>query len=285
MNGAQYLTNNQGRNIRYANLQYEMAKLDSVKDMSVCLLSSLVSQYADLYEKMYEIDPIETAKNIQTFVTSLVEILNIQMRDWTYDDESLVGFYDNFIQSIIVPRFSAFYDTMRYSVTLQQRVFSMICESCRNSLSVKSLNDKLSLLQGIDQDDKDSLECVFNIIAQNFRESDTVDFRKTSAGQINKLIITFNDCIKKGVNLSRILRFLVINQLHSDITEPNAHYIKHLLYVQTGELTISNYMLKRVHTEFTWKPSFDAILRGIPENTVLTGLDQYYVNYEKTHWK
>ena len=277
-------TNNQGRLIRYANLQYEMNKLDQVQDMPTCLLANLVIEYADLYQKMYEIDPVETIKNIRTFVNHLIDILNFRIAYWTYDEESLVQFYDKYVKEVIAHRFAAFYDTAQYSEKIKDRVFGMILESCRDSLSPKTLNAKLSLLKRIDKFDKDSLESVFATVTQNFRESDTIDFRGTNVS-INRLIETFDDCVKKGVNLSRILRFLVINQLHSEMaqSEPNSHYIKHLLYVQTGELIISNYLLKLVQTEFTMKPSFDAILCGIPENRKLTGLDEYYVKYEIVH--
>ena len=278
-------TNNQGRRIRYANLQYEMNKLDPVQDMPVCFLADLVSKYADLYEKMFDIDPVETDHKVQAFVNSLIDILNIRIRDWTYDEEALVQFYDAYIKKVIVPRFSQYYNTAEPNEPLKKRVFGMICESCRDSLCVRSLNAKLQLLKRIDQSDKESLECVFNTITQNFREKDTVDFSTTNMGQINKLMETFNDCIKTGVNMSRILRFLVINQMHSEgaCAEPNYHYIKHMLYAQTGELIVSNYLLKLVQTEFTMKPSFDAILRGLPKNAKLYGLDEYYVKYEIVH--
>lgn len=265
-------------------LQYEMSKLDPIQDMPTSLLADLVLKYADLYQKMYEIDPVETIKNIRTFVNHLIDILNFRIAYWTYDEESLVQFYDKYVKEVIAHRFAAFYDTAQYSEKLKDRVFGMIMESCRDSLSPKTLNAKLSLLKRIDKFDKDSLESVFATVTQNFRESDTIDFRGTNVS-INLLIETFDDCVKKGVNLSRILRFLVINQLHSEMaqSEPNAHYVKHLLYVQSGELIISNYLLKLVQTEFTMKPSFDAILCGIPENRKLTGLDEYYVKYEIIH--
>ena len=268
-------TNNHGFSIRYANLQYEMNKLDPIQDMPTCLLVDLVSKYADLYEKMCEIDPVGTLEIIQTFVNKLIDILNTRIRDWTYDEELLVGSYNNYVASIIVPRFSAFYDTSQYSALLKQRVFDMICSSCRDSLSPKSLNAKLSLLNRIDKFDKDSLECVFATITQNFRESNTIDFRATNAGQINRLIATFDDCVKKGVNMSRILRFLVINQLNSD---KDTLYVKHLLYMQSGELIISSYIQQLMPT-----PCMTAILCGLTQNAELTGLEQYYVKYEKTH--
>ena len=251
-----------------------MSKLDPIQDMPTCLLADLVLKYADLYQKMYEIDPVETIKNIRTFVNHLVDILNFRIAYWTYDEESLVGFYDNYVASVITPRFSAFYDTEHYSEKLKQRTFDMICSACRDSLSPKTLNAKLSLLKRIDKFDKDSLECVFATITQNFRESDTIDFRGTNVS-INRLIETFDDCVKKGVNLSRILRFLVINQLHSD---KDTLYVKHLLYMQLGELIISNYIQQLMP-----KPCMTAILCGLTQNAKLTGLDEYYVKYEIAH--
>ena len=56
-------------------------------------------------------------------------------------------------------------------------------------------------------------------------------------------------------------------------------YFKQLLYVQSGELIISNYM----QSAFVIKPTFDAIIKGLSGNESLSPLDQYYLDYEKTN--
>ena len=252
----------------YLELRSDMLTLDPIKDMPVCVLVDLVSQYYALFKKMRDIDPLGSKCDIEPFIDIMVELLNDRIEKWSYDEESLVGFYENFVDEIFVPMFPEYYDTTQHSSLLKDRVFGIICRSCERKLTVKNMIDKMNLLKRIGIFNQKSLDCMFSIIIEN----QTFDYVKSNPGQINKLISIFKECVELNVNLSRILRFLVIQQLHSD---PDTNYIRYLLYLKTGEMIITNYIQT--------KPSFQAILRGIPENAELTPLDKYYVCYEKKH--
>lgn len=252
----------------YLELRSDMLTLDPIKDMPVCLLVKLVSQYYALFKKMRDIDPVGSKCDIEHFIDILVDLLNDRIEKWSYDEESLVGFYENFVREIFVPMCPDYSDTVQHSSLLKDRAFGIICRSCEGELTVKNMIDKLNLLKRIGIFNKKSLDCVFAIIIEN----QTFDYVKSNLGQINRLISIFKECVALNVNLSRILRFLVIQQLNSD---PDTNYIRHLLYLKTGEMIITNYIQT--------KPSFQAILRGIPENAELTPLDKYYVCYEKKH--
>lgn len=279
--------NDKGRQIRVDNLQYEMDKLiivsmKSVSDMKIDKLKKLVAKYIILFDKMELIDPINTRKKIQKFVTDLTSILNFRIECWTDTEDLLVQFYDNYIQQIFVPRFAEYYDTTKYSETLKHHVISMVCNACGNSLSTQTIVDKLLTLKRTTLFDKLTIETVFAIIVANVREKETVDFSESTAFEIQRLISLFDECRALDVNLSQVLRFLIINQLYS---EPFAHdslYVKQMLYLQSGELIISNY----IRTAFTVNPSLATIVKGLPKDFTLTGLDQYYTQYEKYngHW-
>lgn len=277
--------NDKGRQIRVDNLQYEMDKLDPISDIKISKLKKLIAQYIIMFDKMELIDSAKTHKKIKKFVADLTSILNFRIecyRHASHEEEDLVQFYDNFIQQIFVPRFSEYYDTTKYSETLKHHVLTMVCEACSKTLSAQTIVDKLLTLKRTTLFDKLTIETVFAIIVANVREKDAVDFSESTNLQIQQLISLFDECRALDVNLSQMLRFLIINQLYS---EPFAHdslYVKQMLYLQSGELIISNY----IRTAFTINTSLATIVKGLPKDFALTGLDQYYTQYEKYngHW-
>ena len=278
--------NDKGRQIRVDNLQYEMDKLDPVSDIKISKLKKLVAQYIILFDKMELIDSAKTHKKIKKFVTDLTSILNFRIECWTgtkcNEEDLLVQFYDNFIQQIFVPRFSEYYDTTKYSETLKHHVLTMVCEACSKTLSVQTIVDKLLTLKHTSMFDKLTIETVFAIIVANVREKDAVDFSESTNSQIQQLMSLFDECRALDVNLSQMLRFLIINQLYSESFAHDSLYVKQMLYLQSGELIISNY----IRTAFAVNPSLATIVKGLPKDMVLTGLDQYYTQYEKYngHW-
>lgn len=277
--------NDKGRQIRVDNLQYEMDKLDPVSDIKISKLKKLVAQYIILFDKMELIDSAKTHKKIKKFVTDLTSILNFRIECHTHashEEDLLVQFYDNFIQQIFVPRFSEYYDTTKYSETLKHHVISMVCEACSKTLSVQTIVDKLLTLKHTSMFDKLTIETVFAIIVANVREKDAVDFSESTNSQIQQLMSLFDECRALDVNLSQMLRFLIINQLYSESFAHDSLYVKQMLYLQSGELIISNY----IRTAFAVNPSLATIVKGLPKDMVLTGLDQYYTQYEKYngHW-
>ena len=275
-------TNGKGKQICLDNLQYEMDKLDSISDIAVNKLQKLVAKYIILFDKMEPIDSTFARKKIQKFVTDLTNILKFRMECWSHaphEEEALVKFYDSFIQKIFIPRFTQYYDTTKYSETLKHHVITMVCKACTESLSIEKIIAKLALLKQIAVFDKNTINTLFETIITNVREKDTIDFSESNKTQMHKLLFMFDESRALDVNLSQMLRFLVINQLYSENLTQNSMYFKQLLYVQSGELIISNYM----QSAFVIKPTFDAIIKGLSGNESLSQLDQYYLDYEKTN--
>ena len=271
--------NDKGRQIRIDNLQYEMDKLDPISDMSIAKLQKLVAKYIILFDKMETIDFASSHKKIQRFVADLTGILTFRIECWTDDEDALIQFYDSFIQKIFVPRFSKYYDMPKNvcSKTLRDHVITMVCKACAESLSLEKIINKLSLLKQITMFDKNTITTLFEIIVANVREKDTIDFSESNKTQIQKLLLLFDECRALDINLSQILRFLVINQLYSENLTQDSMYLKQLMYVQSGELIISNYM----QSAFVIKPAFGTIIKGLSGNGSLSPLDQYYLDYEK----
>lgn len=272
-------TNNKGKQICIDNLQYEMDKLEPISDMKINKLQTLVAKYIILFDKMEAIDSAFARKKIENFVTELTNMLHFRIECWTDTEDALIKFYDNFIQKIFIPRFVEYYDTTTYSKTLKHHIITMICKACSESLSLEKLIAKLALLKQIALFDKNTLNTLFATIVSNVREKNAIDFSESNNREIQILLFMFDECRALDVNLSQILRFIIINKLYSENLTQDSLYFKQLMYIQSGELIISNY----IQTEFVIKPSFGAIIRGMSCHESLSSLDQYYLDYEKTN--
>jgi hypothetical protein len=114
----------------------------------------------------------------------------------------------------------------------------------------------------------------------NIRENKSIGFEE-HGNQIDDLIEVLDKCCEINVNLSELLRFLIMNQLNC-INNNNLLFIKKMLYRRYGEMIISEYILR----EFNSSSPFDKFVKGVKRedlNSKEHKLDMYYLNYEKTH--
>ena len=66
-----------------------------------------------------------------------------------------------------------------------------------------------------------------------------------------------SDCVKIGVSISEILRFILINKINSC----GSLYTRYLLYQKMGEITLSGYIYICMH-----RPSMDMVVRGLKDS-------------------
>jgi hypothetical protein len=115
----------------------------------------------------------------------------------------------------------------------------------------------------------------------NIRENKSIGFEDSS---IDDLIEALDKCCDIDVNLSELLRFLVMNQLHC-INNNNSLFIKKMLYRRYGEIIISEYILREFDNIVSSTP-FDKFVKGLTREDLNSNehkLDMYYLDYEKQH--
>jgi hypothetical protein len=91
----------------------------------------------------------------------------------------------------------------------------------------------------------------------NIRENKSIGFEE-HGNQIDDLIEVLDKCCEINVNLSELLRFLIMNQLNC-INNNNLLFIKKMLYRRYGEMIISEYILR----EFNSSSPFDKFVKGV----------------------
>ena len=114
---------------------------------------------------------------------------------------------------------------------------------------------------------------MFAILIANPRAENTILFEEETD---HKLVGVLSDCMKIGVSISNILRFVLINK----INRCGSLYTRYLLYQKMGEITLSGYIYICMP-----RPSMDMVVRGLKDsdmNDPQFELDLFYLNYEKT---
>ena len=295
--------NDKGSKLRIDNLLYELKKLPTLArvtyshgwfDMTHML--SLVKQYCNVYDNIKKIDKVEHNAIVTSFVAEMTNILKHKIKTWSGTSiTKLIDSYNTFIEVIINPYFSEYYNVSEYPAFLTDHVISMIHTETSDRLTINSIIKHLHILIKINMFTKDTIEHLFKNIMSNVRAENTIGFYKgtdykgtdykgtdckgTDEHYITELIQLLDQCSKKDVILSEFLRFLIINQLNfvgGDL------YIKGLLYEKYGELPIRSYICMT----FKPMPTIQQIIQGLKAEDFHNSnneLDLYYLNYEKEH--
>ena len=266
---------------------YELKKLPKLYDFTVGQnwfnlksLTTLFQQYYKIYDNIELIDKAEYHLIIASFTTEFTTILQTKVKSWYGDVDELIYCYDNINTEIITPYLTE--NSTMYPDFLTDRVLALIGEELNSVLTVDCIIKQLHILERINMFEKTTIETVFSKIVSNIRENKSITFEKCCIDKedsIDELIEILDKCAENDVNLSELLRFLIMNQLHY-INNNNTLFIKKMLYRRYGEIIISEYILR----EFNNSVSFDKFVKGLTAEDLNSNehkLDIYYLNYEK----
>ncbi|NBQ18043.1 hypothetical protein EBU24_07045, partial [bacterium] len=256
--------NNTGNKLRIDNLLYELSKLPKIDLNMVAYnwfhmpsFSNLVDQYCKIYNNIKKIDIIEYKAMVESFISRIIEVLQHAILKWNGSINNLIDSYNNFVSLIMVPYFSEYYDASNYPNFLTTRIISLINVELSNILTIECIVINLCILTKINMFDKETIEPLFINIVSNFRKENAVSFSKND--NVEQLIQILDDCSNIGVNLSELMRFLIINRLSSLIITEHELFVKELLYKKYGELLISNFISNKRGSDL----SIDWIIRGL----------------------
>jgi hypothetical protein len=217
-----------------------------------------------------------------SFVSEIETILKEKVSTWLGSINILIDEYNNFVTKILNPYFRDYYNVSEYPKFLTTQVFVLINRELNNISTINSIIQQLHILIRINMFDKPNIETIFNKIITNVRGKNTVIFTLQD-NNIDELLNLLDQCNKKGVELSEILRFLIINQMNC--VDKDLIFIKKMLYRKYGEIIISEYIL--CEFENTIIPTnLNSFIRGLKTEDLSNldnKLDMYYLNYEKEH--
>ena len=280
--------NNKGSQLRIDNLMYELKKLPKLYDFTagqswfdLKSLTKLFEQYYKIYNNIKLIDKAEYDAIINSFVTEFATILQEKVKSWYGTIDELIDNYDNVNTEIITPYIRQdkyYYNTTAYPDFFTNRVLGLICEELNGVLTIDTIIKQLHILLRVNRFEKITVELIFSNIVLNIRENKSITFEDSS---IDDLIEALDKCCEINVNLSELLRFLIMNQLNC-INNNNSLFIKKMLYRRYGEIIISEYILR----EFNSSSPFDKFVKGLTAEDLNSNehrLDMYYLDYERKH--
>ena len=286
--------NNKGSQLRIDNLMYELKKLPKLCDFTagqswfnLKSLTKLVEQYNKIYDNIALIDKTEYDAIMTSFTTEFTTILQDKVKRWYGTVDELIDSYDNVNTEIITPyirQHKDYYNTTAYPGFLTERVLTLIGDELNTVLTVECIIKQLNILERINMFDKTTIETMFSKIVLNIRENKSIGFEE-DGNRIDDLIEVLDKCSEIDVNLSELLRFLIMNQLHC-INNNNSLFIKKMLYRRYGEIIISEYILREFNSSAS--APFDKFVKGLTSedlNSKEHKLDMYYLNYERQHNK
>jgi len=284
--------NNKGSQLRIDNLMYELKKLPKLCDFTagqswfnLKSLTKLVEQYNKIYDNIALIDKTEYDAIMTSFTTEFTTILQDKVKRWYGTVDELIDSYDNVNTEIITPyirQHKDYYNTTAYPGFLTERVLTLIGDELNTVLTVECIIKQLNILERINMFDKTTIETMFSKIVLNIRENKSIGFEEDD-NRIDDLIEVLDKCSEIDVNLSELLRFLIMNQLHC-INNNNSLFIKKMLYRRYGEIIISEYILREFNSSAS--APFGKFVKGLTSedlNSKEHKLDMYYLNYERQH--
>ena len=286
--------NNKGSKLRIDNLMYELKKMPKLHDFTagqtwfnLKSLTNLVDQYYQIYNNIKLIDIAEYDAIITSFVTEFTTILQEKVKSWYGTIDELIDSYDKVNIEIINPfirQDTKYYNTTMYMYPdfLTERVLALIDEELNSVLTVDCIIKQLNILERINMFDRKTIETMFSKIVLNIRENKSIRFEDDN--RIDDLIDALDECSEIDVDLSELLRFLIMNQLDC-INNNNTLFIKKMLYRRYGEIIISEYILREFNNSSASTP-FDKFVKGLTVSDLTSNehkLDMYYLNYEKEH--
>lgn len=283
--------NNKGSKLRIDNLMYDLKKLPKLYDFTagqswfnLKSLTKLFEQYYKIYNNIKLIDKAEYDAIISSFVTKFATILQEKVKSWYGTIDELIDNYDKVNTEIITPYIRQdkdYYNTTAYPDFLTNRVLGLMCEELNGVLTIDTIIKQVQILARVNRFDKTTVEIIFSKIVANIRENKSIGFEDSS---IDDLIEMLDKCSEIDVNLSELLRFLIMNQLHC-INNNNSLFIKKMLYRRYGEIIISEYILHEFDNIVSSTP-FDKFVKGLTAEDLNSNehkLDMYYLDYEREH--
>jgi GTP-binding protein EngB required for normal cell division len=235
--------NDVGKSIRIDNLLYDLRKLPTIKNhlkiintwFNIKDFKYIVNEYVNIYNNIKKID-MEMYNQLNSDMNKEIEeILNGLITKWTNSKYVLLDNYDAFISDIIEPYLINY--SKDYPLCLKTKIIKMIEDEFKCTITTKSLVNNFNLLKKLDMFKSKNCSNLITILLKNERKEKTL-----IVYDVDLLIPLLNELIGLEMNISRLVRFLIINQLNSYQYSDNVLMIKKMLYYKYKEIPIYHYL-------------------------------------------
>jgi GTP-binding protein EngB required for normal cell division len=280
--------NDTGKKIRIDNLLYKLRSLPKLSEAMMMdmgwfhmdLLTAYIVDYKTIYESIKQIDINIYNERIINMLEEIESMLRKLVSRWgdNYGQTiyTLIAAYENFADVIMLRYFVGYYNE-EYPKYLTDKIMSMILYQCDKMIDSSDIVNIFNAMKKLDMFNTSSICSVLNRIMKNMFQEKAITFQDES---MDAFIELMGDIDKRGVGISKFLRFCILNQLISNNYDDNTIIRKMMIYKRYGEVPIYEY-LHSYYNKLNF--SFITIVHGLDANVECMKdfkLDLYYLKYE-----
>ena len=257
-----------GKKIRIDNILYELRKLPAITKETFDTYS-IIESYMSIHKGIKTIDEDLFHTHVKEFVEVIVRLFTAKLEQISVV-KSLIQYYDKFVDSIMRPFFSDYYDVTQYSLCMKACVKALLLKAFDKSMTDLEIIQNFEILERVGMFNSENINVLFTYLCANPRLQHTI-----TSFENPPRIIQLMRHVPSGVDHSKVLRFIIINQLALE-TVPWRLYIRYLIYRKYGDIPLADYIhgiMKR--------PTVEMVVNGLSESDLsdpVYVLDLFYLN-------
>jgi len=263
------LKNDNGKRLRIDNILYELKGLPPISRddyRNTVSLRSLIQRYTQVYKPLERIDENMYIQYMQEFVDKLVRLFEAEILVIT-EIQSLMEYYDTFIDTIMKPDFSEYYDVEQYSLCLKMHAKTILMRVFEGGVSEDQIIDVFCQLDKIGLFTQHNVSELFACLYMNPRRQNTITAFNDDSTELIKLL---ERCAEYDV--TKVLRFILINRFESK----TRLYDRYLMYRVQDEIVMSTYIQSIMPA-----PTVEMILSDVDIQDPAYALDRFYLQLSR----
>lgn len=263
------LKNDNGKRLRIDNILYELKGLPLISRddyRNTVSLRTLIQRYTKVYKPLERIDENMYIQYMQEFVDKLVRMFEAEILVIT-DIQSVMQYYDTFIDTIMKPDFSEYYDVEQYSICLKMHAKTILMRVFERGVSEDQIIDVFCQLDKIGLFTEHNVNELFACLCANPRKQNTITAFNDDSTELIKLL---ERCAEYDV--TRVLRFILVNRLENK----TRLYDRYLLYRMQNEIVMSTYIQSIMPA-----PTVEMILSQVDIQDPAFALDRFYLQLSR----
>jgi len=257
-----------GKKIRIDNILYKLRKLPAITRETFDTYS-IIESYMSIYKGIKTIDEDLFHTHVKEFVEVIVRLFTAKLEQISVV-KSLIQYYDEFVDSIVRPFFSDYYDVTQYSLCMKACVKALLLKAFDKSMTDLEIIQNFEILERVGMFNSENINVLFTCLCANPRLQHTI----TSFENPHRIIQLMRH-VPSGVDHSKVLRFIIINQLALE-TVPSRLYIRYMIYRKYGDIPLADY----IHGQMK-RPTVEMVVNGLSESDLSDPaymLDLFYLN-------
>jgi GTP-binding protein EngB required for normal cell division len=263
------LKNDNGKRLRIDNILYELKGLPLISRddyRNTVSLRTLIQRYTKVYKPLERIDENMYIQYMQEFVDKLVRMFEAEILVIT-EIQSVMQYYDTFIDTIMKPDFSEYYDVEQYSICLKMHAKTILMRVFERGVSEDQIIDVFCQLDKIGLFTEHNVNELFACLCANPRRQNTITAFNDDSTELIKLL---ERCAEYDV--TRVLRFILVNRLENK----TRLYDRYLLYRMQNEIVMSTYIQSIMPA-----PTVEMILSQVDIQDPAFALDRFYLQLSR----